>query len=144
VSPRARKAQAVPRPRRGECPVSSKVGYLRLPLARQAAQRFAGHLLRNGKLVRPIYAYVCPGCDRFHMTRMKHYRGGPEHQLIYPAPPLDAQLWAMPEEHRQRVTEELMADGLIAEEDRALHRLPDPRPVPVRQSYANRPRGLRR
>lgn len=99
------------------------------------ARRVGQELLARGRLVEDLYLYRCGDCSRFHLTRRSVFRGV-SNDLVAFAPPLDAQLWAMPERHRERVRESLR--------DERVNLLPDPVPSPSRQPYANRPRGLRR
>lgn len=132
--------QTAPSPVYGGCPNSSKVGYRDRISARWGAQKLARELLARGRLIDDVYTYTCPACSRLHLTRMRQFRGG-ENEILWPAPDLDAQLWAMPEHYRARVEARLTDEG--ARDDR-IAALPDPRPEPTaKQPYANRPRGLR-
>lgn len=55
---------------------------------------FARHLNARGKLVETMYAYRCPECKLFHLTREKVFAGQPN-VLVHVAAPEELQRWAM-------------------------------------------------
>jgi len=131
-----------------KCRATGKSRYASPEDAKIGARAMTRAILNNGEIVKPLYHYVCPECDRYHLTRREYYQGRRNPRAHTPAP-VDAQLWAMTEEHREaaraRLQQERDKGGA-----RNLQRLPDPAPVPddggerTRQPYANRPRALRR
>ena len=95
------------------------------------AKNKARKMLRVGRLVDSMYTYRCPHCRHWHITRNSKWDGEPLH-LVFLAPPLDSQLWAMP------------AMSRTADVEAEVERRTAPQPVVPTQRYANRPKVLRR
>lgn len=122
-----------------ECP-SEKVPYRTRQLAALGARRLARRVNAEGRLADPLYVYECR-CGALHLTRAGVYAGRTNQQVFQPVS-AEIQIELMSDEARQlyRDREEAARER---EAERALRRLPDPRPTPSKV-YANRPRGLRR
>lgn len=102
---------------------TGKVGYASERDADSGARRLARHLNQDGIIAKPLFTYRCDKCRRLHLTRMPSYYGT-RLRLAFQPVAEDVQLWAMTTEQRAAIEAERAADQ--------------------KQSYANRPRGLRR
>lgn len=128
------RSQRLSLPRRGKCG-SGKVGYRSFDAAKYWARHFSRQTLAGGRFIETMYAYRCPTCPSWHLTRLERF-DGVCNAVAYIAPGLDAQLWAMPEEKRAEAEAALMADVRTQAEEAASELR--------RMRYANRPRGLSR
>lgn len=75
------------------CP-SGKTGHRDVHLATVAAREFARALNREHRYAEDMYAYRCPDCRRWHLTRKDNWYGEP-HAVVFRAPPRALQDWAM-------------------------------------------------
>lgn len=117
------------------CPRNFKVSYRTREEAKYGARLFVRSLIRQGRIAETLYSYVCPFCRHHHLTRQQR----PGNSLAFTPPNAETQRWAMDGTEPRPEPRDLEAE-------RQLHRLPDPAPEPtgpIRQPYANRPRGLR-
>ena len=76
---------------------SRKVRHRTAKDAEVGAHVFARQLNAAGRLVQDLYAYRCPECSHFHLSRAKTFAGVPN-TLVFTAPPEELQRWAMPPE----------------------------------------------
>lgn len=93
----------------------------------------------TGRIAEPIYAYPC-SCGMLHITRRASWNGVGNHLVFQPVSP-ELQVEFMDDEARaiyEQRDEHERAEAARVE----FRKLPDP--MPTAQSYANRPRGLRR
>ncbi len=77
-----------------ECPTPLKVRHATLRKAKAGAHGFARELNREKKLAEDLYAYPCPGCRGWHITRCAEWNDH-VNTLVFVAAPEALQRWAM-------------------------------------------------
>lgn len=77
-----------------ECPTPLKTRHASLRKAKAGAHGFARELNREKKLSEDLYAYPCPGCKGWHITRREEWNGVPN-TPVFVAAPEALQRWAM-------------------------------------------------
>ena len=82
--------------RRHPCRTGKK-RYSTLEWAATQARAFARTLNFEGKLSEDLYAYACPSCGSYHLTRQARATSIP----VFTAPPVELQRWAMPKNVRE-------------------------------------------
>lgn len=79
------------------CKVTGKRRYSALEQAKTHARAFSRGLISRGDVASNLYAYVCDGCGRWHLTRTKEWDGKPN-RIVYTAPSIEIQRWATSKE----------------------------------------------
>lgn len=75
------------------CPSGKKL-HASADVAAGYAKASARRSNREGVLSVNLYAYRCPMCSKWHLTRRPTW-GGITNVLVFVAPPLELQRWAM-------------------------------------------------